>query len=45
MYSSLATLARIRGIVDPLKSLLPWHIAAASKAHTALELAMRWMDD
>ena len=42
MYGHLATLARIRGIVDPVKSVLPWHVAAAVKAHAALEATMHW---
>lgn len=45
MYGHLATLARIRGIVDPVKSVLPWHVAAAVKAHNALEATMRWTKD
>lgn len=45
MYGRLATLARIRGIVDPVKSILPWHVAAAVKAHTALGATMRWTED
>lgn len=45
MYGHLATLARIRGIVDPVKSILPWHVAAAVKAHVALGATMRWTED
>ena len=45
MYRCLATLARIRGIVDPIKSILPWHVAAAKKAHAALRATMRWAKD
>ena len=45
MYSSLATLARIRNIVDPIKSILPVHVAAAIKAHAALHHTMCWTDD
>lgn len=42
MYSSLATLARIRGLVDPVNCLLPLHAAAAVKAHNALTSTMQW---
>lgn len=45
MYGHLAALARIRGIVDPVKSILPWHVAAVVKAHVALEATMRWTKD
>jgi len=45
MYGHLATLARIRGIVDPVKSILPWHVAAANKAYVALGATMRWTED
>ncbi|KAL8787851.1 MAG: hypothetical protein Q9195_007591 [Heterodermia aff. obscurata] len=37
MYGSLGTLARMRGIVDPVKSVLPWHIAIAKKSYAALQ--------
>ncbi|KFY86805.1 hypothetical protein V500_07374 [Pseudogymnoascus sp. VKM F-4518 (FW-2643)] len=39
-YSGLATLARARGIVDPVKDTRPWHIAAAEKAVRLLYLLM-----
>ena len=29
MYGSLGTLARARGLVDPVRGVLPWHVAAA----------------
>lgn len=45
MYGRLATLARIRGIVHPVKSVLPLHVAAAIKAHAALGATLRWIDD
>ena len=44
MYGSLGTLARIRGIVDQVKSVLPWHVAMAKKSLTALE-AMRSLEE
>lgn len=42
MYRCLGLLARARAIVYPVKSVLPWHVAAAIKAHAALEATMRW---
>ena len=36
MYGSLGCLARIRGIVDPVKSVLPWHMVITEKAYAAL---------
>ncbi|KAH8601156.1 mediator complex subunit 13 C-terminal-domain-containing protein [Bisporella sp. PMI_857] len=35
-YRSLGTLARARGMVDAIKDIRPWHIAAAEKAVKAL---------
>jgi mediator of RNA polymerase II transcription subunit 13 len=35
-YRGLATLARVRGVVDPVRDGRPWHIAAAEKAVKAL---------
>lgn len=35
-YRGLATLARARGVVDPVKDGRPWHVAAAEKAVQAL---------
>lgn len=40
MYRDLATLARVRGITDPVTGVLPWHLAAADKAHAALNSTM-----
>ncbi|TVY83668.1 Mediator of RNA polymerase II transcription subunit [Lachnellula suecica] len=39
-YRGLATLARARGVVDPVKDGRPWHIAAAEKAVKALYMLM-----
>ena len=36
MYGSLGALARMRGIVDPVKSVLPWHMAMVKKSCAAL---------
>ncbi|RKF61337.1 hypothetical protein OnM2_043062 [Erysiphe neolycopersici] len=35
-YRGLGTLARVRGIVDPIHDIRPWHIAAVEKAANAL---------
>jgi mediator of RNA polymerase II transcription subunit 13 len=40
LYRGLATLARVRGVVDAAKDARPWHIAAAEKAVTALYMLM-----
>ena len=37
MYGNLGSIARMRGIIDPVKSILPWHIAVAKKSYTALQ--------
>lgn len=42
MYRDLATLARVRNIVDPVYGTLPVHIAAAGKAHAALCRSMSY---
>ena len=42
MYRGLGLLARVRGIIDPVSSLLPWHIAAARKAHATVSSTMLW---
>ena len=42
MYRGLALLARVRGIVDPISNVLPWHIAAAKKAHAVVSGTMQW---
>lgn len=39
-YRGLGTLARVRGIVDPVLDCRPWHIAAAEKAVNALYMLM-----
>ncbi|TVY24972.1 Mediator of RNA polymerase II transcription subunit [Lachnellula hyalina] len=39
-YRGLATLARVRGVVDPVKDGRPWHVAAAEKAVKALYMLM-----
>lgn len=40
MYRGLGTLARLKGLTDPVKSVLPWHVAAAVKAQEALSSLM-----
>ena len=42
MYRNLGTLARARGVEDPVKSVLPLHVAAARKAWKALSETMRY---
>lgn len=42
MYRNLGTLARVRGVVDPVKSVLPLHVAAARKAWKMLSETMRF---
>ncbi|RFU35149.1 hypothetical protein B7463_g1232, partial [Scytalidium lignicola] len=39
-YRGLGTLARVRGVVDPVKDGRPWHIAAAEKAVKALYMLL-----
>jgi mediator of RNA polymerase II transcription subunit 13 len=39
-YRGLATLARVRGLIDPVKDARPWHIAAAEKAVRSLYFLM-----
>ncbi|KAL3422085.1 Mediator of RNA polymerase II transcription subunit 13 [Phlyctema vagabunda] len=39
-YRGLATIARVRGVVDGVKDGRPWHIAAAEKAVAALYMLM-----
>ncbi|KIN01223.1 hypothetical protein OIDMADRAFT_103853 [Oidiodendron maius Zn] len=39
-YRNLGTLARVRGVVDSVKDIRPWHIAAAEKAVKALYMLM-----
>ncbi len=43
-YRNLGLLARVRGIVDPVKSLVPYHVAATNKAHAAVTASMRYGD-
>lgn len=40
MYRRLAILARHRGVINPTKHVLPIHVAASLKAHTALTRLM-----
>ena len=42
MYRKLATLARIRNITDPVIGAMPWHVAAAVRAHAAIKWTMRY---
>lgn len=39
-YRGLATLARVRGVVHPVRDGRPWHIAAAEKAVKALYMLL-----
>jgi mediator of RNA polymerase II transcription subunit 13 len=39
-YRNLGTLARVRGVVDAVRDVRPWHIAAAEKAVKALYMLM-----
>jgi mediator of RNA polymerase II transcription subunit 13 len=39
-YKDLVTLARTRGMIDPVTCVLPWHIATAIKGQQALSLVM-----
>lgn len=40
MYRGLGVLARFKSVVDPLRSVLPWHIATAIKVQEGLALLM-----
>jgi mediator of RNA polymerase II transcription subunit 13 len=40
LYRGFATLARVRGCVDPVKDGRPWHIAAVEKGVQALYMLM-----
>ena len=42
MYGGLGTLARVRGLVHPVRCGLPWHVAAARKANAGFNAMMRW---
>lgn len=39
-FRNLGTLARVRGVVDPVKDIRPWHVAAVEKAVKALYMLM-----
>ncbi len=43
-YRNLGLLARVRGIADPVKGLVPYHVAATNKAHAAVTATMRYGD-
>lgn len=45
MYRNLGTLARVRRIVDPVKSVLPLHVAASRKAWKVLNETMRFSSE
>ena len=45
MYRGLGLLARVRGIVDPVSNMLPWHVAATRKAHKVVSSTMRWTEE
>lgn len=42
MYHKLGLLARLRGLTDASRGLLPLHMAAASKAYAAVTTSLRW---
>ena len=42
MYRNLGTLARVKGVVHPVKSVLPLHVAAARRARKVLSETMRY---
>ena len=42
LYRNLATLARVRGVVHPVKGVLPLHVATARKAWKTLSETMRY---
>ena len=44
LYRNLGLLARAREIVDPLKGIEPYHVAAVRKAHTAVNTTMQYED-
>lgn len=44
-YRNLGLLARARGIADPVKSVMPCHVAATLKAHAAVVATMRYGDN
>jgi len=40
VYRGLGTLARLKGLADPIRSVIPWHVAAAVKAQEVLSSVM-----
>lgn len=40
VYRGLGTLARLKGLADPMKSVIPWHVAAAVKAQEFVSSVM-----
>lgn len=40
MYRGLGTLARLKGLADPIRSVIPWHVAAAVKGQEVLSSLM-----
>ncbi|MCJ1470627.1 mediator of RNA polymerase II transcription subunit 13 [Pseudocyphellaria aurata] len=45
MYGALGTLARLRGIVHPVRCVLPWHVATARKANIGVNDMMEFGED
>ena len=45
MYRSLGTLARSRGVIDPVEGVLPWHLAIAKKSYASVQALMPWTGD
>lgn len=45
MYGALGTLARLRGIVHPVRCVLPWHVATARKANIGVNAMMDFDDE
>lgn len=44
MYAGLGLLARVRGIVNGVRGLVPLHVASARKAHAVVNATMRYGD-
>jgi mediator of RNA polymerase II transcription subunit 13 len=40
VYRGLGTLARLKGVADPVRSVIPWHVAAAVRAQELLSSVM-----
>lgn len=40
VYRGLGTLARLKGLADPVRSVIPWHVAAAVRAQELLSSVM-----